>query len=100
MNSGSLRDVRVSSVGMALAEGAQPFSESRQMSEVHKPGGIVKTSGIYKVVKEGDGATTFEVTCVEGEHFPTTRSGKGAHYELVHAATHSHKHEELGSKDS
>jgi len=53
MNSGSLRDVRVSSVGMALAEGAQPFSESRQMSEVHKPGGIVKTSGIYKVVKEG-----------------------------------------------
>ena len=23
------------------------------MSEVHKPGGIVKTSGIYKVVKEG-----------------------------------------------
>ena len=57
------------------------------MSEVHKPGGIVKTSGIYKVVKEGDGATTFEVMWVGGEHFPLTRSGKGAHYELVHAAT-------------
>ena len=41
----------------------------------------------------------FEVTCVEGEHFPPTRSGKGAHYELVHTATHSHKHSELGSGD-
>jgi hypothetical protein len=71
------------------------------MSEVRRPSSIVKTSGIYRVVKEGDGATTFEVTCVEGEHFPPTRSGKGAHYELlVHAATHYHKHDELGSKDS
>lgn len=48
------------------------------MSEVHKPGGIVKTSGIYNVGKEGDGATTFEVMWVGGEHFPPTRSGKGA----------------------
>jgi hypothetical protein len=54
---------------------------------------------IYKVVKEGDGGSGFEVTCVEGEHFPPTRSGKGAHYELVHGATHSHKHSELGSGD-
>jgi hypothetical protein len=59
-----------------------------------------QTSGIYRVVKEGDGATTFQVTCVEGEHFPPARSGKGAHYELVLAATHFHKHEELGSRDS
>jgi hypothetical protein len=36
----------------------------------------------------------------ELQHFPPTRRGKGAHYELVHAATHSHKNEELGSKDS
>jgi hypothetical protein len=49
------------------------------MSEQHKPGETVKTSGIYKVVKEGDGGSGFEVTCVEGEHFPPTRSGKGAH---------------------
>jgi len=68
-------------------------------AEQHKPGEKVQTSGIYKVVKEGDGGSGFEVTCVEGEHFPPTRSGKGAHYELVHAATHSHKHSELGSGD-
>ncbi|SAL85716.1 hypothetical protein AWB68_07777 [Caballeronia choica] len=47
------------------------------MSEQHKPGETVKTSGIYKVVRESNGAP-FEVTCVEGEHFPPTRSGKGA----------------------
>jgi hypothetical protein len=67
------------------------------MAEQHKPGEKVQTSGIYKVVKEGDGGSGFEVTCVE--HFPPTRSGKGAHYELVHGATHSHKHSELGSGD-
>jgi hypothetical protein len=68
------------------------------MAEIHKPGETVKTSRIYKVVKE-EGASAVEVTCVEGEHFPPTRSGKGAHYELIHAATHAHKHGELGSKD-
>jgi hypothetical protein len=45
------------------------------MADQHKPGGMVKTPGIYKVVKEGDGATAFEVTCVEGEHFLPSRSG-------------------------
>jgi DNA/RNA endonuclease YhcR with UshA esterase domain len=35
----------------------------------YKPGEIVKVSGIYSVVHE-DGEGTFEVTCVEGEHFP------------------------------
>jgi len=69
------------------------------MADQHKPGEKVQTSGIYKVVKEGDGGSGFEVTCVEGEHFPPTSSGKGAHFELVHAATHSHKHRELGSGD-
>ena len=69
------------------------------MAEQHKPGEIVKTSGIYKVVHEGDSKVAFEVTCVEGEHFPPTRTGKGAVYELVHGATHSHKHSELGSGD-
>lgn len=68
------------------------------MADQHKPGEKVAVSGIYKVVREGDG-NAFEVTCVEGEHFPPTRSGKGAHYELVHSATHSHKHSELGSGD-
>jgi hypothetical protein len=48
----------------------------------YKPGEIVKVSGIYSVVHD-DGKDTFEVTCVEGEHFPPTRSGKGAHYELT-----------------
>ncbi|WP_430231544.1 hypothetical protein [Paraburkholderia tropica] len=68
------------------------------MAEQHRPGEIVKTSGIYKVVRES-GEGSFKVTCVEGEHFPPTRGGKGAHYELLHAATHSHKHSELGSGD-
>lgn len=62
-----------------------------------KPGEIVKTSGIYSVVHD-DGHGTFEVTCVEGEHFPPTKSGKGAHYELKYAATHSHKHHELAGE--
>jgi hypothetical protein len=69
------------------------------MAGQHKPGEKVQTSGIYKVMKEGDGGSGFEVTCVEGEHFSPIRSGKGGHYELVHAATHSHKHSELGSGD-
>ncbi|MEI6002888.1 hypothetical protein H3V53_39115 [Paraburkholderia bengalensis] len=69
------------------------------MPEQHKPGEIVKTSGIYKVVHESDSKAAFEVTCVEDEHFPPTRTGKSAVYELVHGATHSHKHSELGSGD-
>jgi hypothetical protein len=55
---------------------------------------LSKTSGIYKVVREG-AEDAFEVTCVEGEHFPPTRSGKGAHCVLTHAATHAHRHGEL-----
>ncbi|MFM0627766.1 hypothetical protein [Paraburkholderia xenovorans] len=45
-------------------------------------------------VVHDDGQDTFEATCVEGEHFPPTRSGKGAHLGLKYAATHSHKHGE------
>src|SRR4051812_29845342 len=51
----------------------------------YKPGEIVKVSGIYSVVHD-DGKDTFEVTCVEGEHFPPTRSGKGAHFQLKYGA--------------
>jgi hypothetical protein len=57
--------------------------KERDMAEQHKPGEKVQTSGIYEVVKEGDGGSGFQVTCVEGEHFPPTRSGKGAGYEPV-----------------
>jgi hypothetical protein len=64
-----------------------------------KPGEIVKTSGIYSVVHD-DGKGTFEVTCVEGEHFPPTKSGKGAHYELKYAAKHSQRHAELSGDSS
>jgi len=59
-----------------------------------KPGAIVKVSGIYSVVYD-DGKATFEVTGVEGEHFPSTRSGKGAHFELKYGATHAHKQGDL-----
>jgi|GEM_PF-491226 len=64
-----------------------------------KPGELVKTSGIYSVVHD-DGKDTFEVTCVEGEHFPPTRSGKGAHFELKYAATHAHRHGELKGSEA
>ena len=60
----------------------------------YTPGQIVKTSGIYAVVYE-DGKETFEVTCVEGEHFPPTRNGKGAHFELKYGALHAHRHADL-----
>jgi hypothetical protein len=40
-----------------------------------KPGEIVKTSGIYAVVHD-DGKETFEVTCVEGEHFRRRAAAK------------------------
>ncbi|WP_175703144.1 hypothetical protein [Burkholderia ambifaria] len=48
-----------------------------RMAEQHKPGEKVRTSCIYKVVKVGDGGSGFEVTDVEGDHFPSTRSGEG-----------------------
>ena len=41
----------------------------------HEPGEIVKVSGIYSVVHD-DGKGTFEVTCVEGEHFPQRGAAK------------------------
>jgi hypothetical protein len=65
----------------------------------HKPGEIVRTSGVYSVVHD-DGKDTFEGTRVEGKHFPPTRSGKGAHFELKYAATHSHKHSELNNTEA
>jgi hypothetical protein len=41
----------------------------------HEPGEIVKVLGIYSVVHD-DGKGTFEVTCVEGEHFPQRGAAK------------------------
>jgi hypothetical protein len=70
------------------------------MAEQHKTSEKTQISGIYKVVvKEGNGGSGFEVTYVEGEHFPPTRSGKGAHCELIHGATHSHQHTETAAID-
>jgi hypothetical protein len=79
-----------------LQEYSQPIEKGNTMAgdNSYKPGEIVKVSGIYSVVHD-DGKDTFEVTCVEGEHFPPTRSGKGAHFELKYAATHSHRHDQL-----
>lgn len=63
----------------------------------YKPGEIVKVSGIYSVAHD-DGKNAFEVTYVEGEHFPPTRSGNGAHFELKYAANHAHTHAEQGTE--
>jgi len=64
---------------------------------LYEPGRLVKVSDIYSVVRD-HGKNTFEVTCVEGEHFPATSSGKGVHFELKYWATHSHKHGECRPK--
>ncbi|WP_225936642.1 hypothetical protein [Caballeronia sp. NK8] len=61
----------------------------------YKPSERVRVSDSYSVVHD-DGKETLVVTCVEGEHFPPTRSGKGEHFELKYAATtNAHKHDEL-----
>jgi len=54
--------------------------KERDRAEAHKLGEKVQTSGIYKVVREGDARSGFELTCVEGEHFRRTRGRKGARY--------------------
>lgn len=73
------------------------------MADTFEPGEMVKVSGVYSVVLEsGDSeGRTFESTCVDGDRFPPTRTGVGAHYELKHEAPYSHRHPELnpgGSK--
>jgi hypothetical protein len=74
----------------------EPFQKGKAMAgdNSYNAGEIVKVSGIYSVVHD-DGKNTFEVTCVEGEHFPPKRSGRGALFELKYAATHSHRYDEL-----
>jgi hypothetical protein len=69
------------------------------MTERHTAEEIDKRSGIHSVARDGGSGTYFEVTGVEGEHFPRTRSDKGAQYDHVHAALHSLKHNELCSGD-
>jgi hypothetical protein len=95
-SSNDVSAMNASCLGTALAHALNQLSELKIMAgdNSYKPGEIVKVSGIYSVVHE-DGKGTFEVTCVEGEHFPPTRSGKGAHFELKYGATHSHKHGDL-----
>ncbi|SDR56043.1 hypothetical protein SAMN05445850_6265 [Paraburkholderia tuberum] len=53
-----------------LAAPAADQPKERDRAEGHKPGEKVQTRGIYKVVREGDAGSGFEVTCVEGGHFP------------------------------
>jgi len=67
------------------------------MAGTFKPGEIVKVSGIYSAVLEGgdNEGRTFDATCVEGDRFPRTRTGVGAHYEQKHGAPYSHRHPEL-----
>jgi hypothetical protein len=78
-----------------------PASESRTqggtMAHPFRPGDTVKVSGIYSVILEGgdNDGRTFEATCLEGDRFPPTRTGAGAHYELKHGAPYSHRHPEL-----
>lgn len=63
------------------------------MADTFKPGEIVKVSGIYSVVLEGgdNEGRTFDATCVEGDRFPPTRTGAGAHYKFKYAAPYSHR---------
>jgi hypothetical protein len=70
------------------------------MADTFRPGEIVTVSGIYSVVLEGGDSEgwTFDATCVEGDYFPPTRTGVGAHYELKYAAPYSHRHPELNPR--
>ncbi len=65
------------------------------MKPMYRPGQRVEQSGIYRVVLDDGSGEYFEVTSVEGEHFPPTRNGKRARYELVRAAAHAREHEKL-----
>ncbi|MEW9585708.1 hypothetical protein [Paraburkholderia sp. DGU8] len=52
------------------------------MAEQHKPGEKVRTSRIYKVVKEGDGGSGFEVTWAPAAaacHWPCSRILREGH---------------------
>ncbi|RZF23753.1 hypothetical protein EVC45_42475 [Paraburkholderia sp. UYCP14C] len=52
------------------------------------------------MTKEGDGGFGLQVTCVEGEHYPPTRSAQGTENELVHGAARPHKHRKLTAATS
>jgi hypothetical protein len=77
--------------------GNEGCKQGANVADTFKPGEIVKVSGIYSVVFEGGDCEgrTFETTCVEGDRFPRTRTGAGAHYELKHGAPYSYQHPEL-----
>jgi hypothetical protein len=62
------------------------------VTELHKPGQIVLTSGIYTVVHDPHHAERHEVTAVKGDHFPTCRGCESPRFVLARAAMHLSEH--------
>ena len=64
------------------------------MPDVYKPGDIVPSSGIYRVVHDPNHAAEHEVTAVKGERFPPcNHCGHHPRFTLQRAAHHINNHE-------
>jgi hypothetical protein len=58
-------------------------------NEIYKPGDVVQTSGIYKVVHDKVHTEEHEVTCTYGEHFPPcNHCGPHPRFTLIRGAQH------------
>ena len=66
---------------------------SAQTGEVFKAGEKCRQSGVYRVIHDRTHAENHEVTCVNGETFPTCRDCKRLKFELVRPAHHIETHE-------
>lgn len=69
------------------------------MQQTYKPGALVPTSGIYKVVHDSHHIAEHEVTCVSDERFPPcSHCGDHPRFKLVRAARHIGKHDAFKKK--
>jgi hypothetical protein len=64
----------------------------------HRPGDIVRDSGVYNVKHDPKHAAVHEVTCVEGSRFPPCKGCDHPTFELVRAAIHVKDHRSFTKK--
>jgi hypothetical protein len=58
-------------------------------SDVYKPGDIVKSSGIYRVIHDKQHAETHEITAIHGKKFPPcNHCGHHPRFVQVRSAQH------------
>ena len=63
------------------------------VGDVFKPGDLVPTSGIYKVVHDPAHAEAHDVTCIYGKKFPPCHGCHHPRFVLVRAAHDIEGHE-------